>query len=463
MRLVPRSLFARLSLTLIGVLVVAQLVALGIHFADRGRVLYRAVGLPFAQRIATEVERLDALEGFARMRHLHALDSPRLRVALVDRPIEEEVKTSGWRALLFVSLLRRELGLQRPFTLAFDEGPPPGMGSRGTPLRHRSGMRRHFSRFGMAPEGGLWIHVEVALSDGQWVAFYRHVPREAFGTPYRLLLSLAILLIAVTGVSLLAVHWLTRPLGRLARAADSLGRDLDSEPLAESGPEEVRRALHAFNTMQQRLSRLVNDRARILAAISHDLKTPLTRLRLRTELLDDPALQAKFGNDLDEMEQLVETTLDFMRDAAGDEAPVATDIDALLGSLQSDYADSGHEIALADHSILPLTVRPRALRRCLANLIDNALKYAGSARIEIEDGTGAVTLRVVDNGPGLPDAQLEAVFEPFRRGEASRSRATGGTGLGLTIARSVARAHGGDLVLANRPDGGLEARLTLPR
>jgi len=281
--------------------------------------------------------------------------------------------------------------------------------------------------------------------------------------PLRLALTLLILLGTVIVLSLVAVRWVTGPLSALATAAEKLGEDINRPPLPETGPIEAQRAARAFNTMQQRLSRFIADRTRIFTAMSHDLKTPITRLRLRTEMLENEALRAKFAKDLDEMEAMVAQSLDFMRDASTQEAPQPVDTMALLESLQTDYQDSGIRVEIEGGIARPYTGRPLALRRCLGNLIDNAIRYAGRATIKLEDAADRLTIRILDGGPGMTEQELEQAFEPFFRGEASRSRDTGGTGLGLGIARNIARAHGGDLVLRNRPGGGLEAILSLPR
>ena len=281
--------------------------------------------------------------------------------------------------------------------------------------------------------------------------------------PLRLALTLLILLGSVIALSLVAVRWVTGPLAELATAAEKLGEDINRPPLPETGPSEAQRAARAFNTMQRRLSRFISDRTRIFTAMSHDLKTPITRLRLRSEMLDDEALRAKFVKDLEEMEAMVSHSLDFMRDASTQEAVQRMDAMALLESLQIDYQDTGNTVEIEGSIGHPYPGRPLALRRCLTNLVDNAIRYGGRATVRVEDTAERLTIRVLDNGPGIPDEELEQVFEPFFRGEASRSRDTGGTGLGLGIARNIARAHGGDLVLRNRPEGGLEAMLSLPR
>lgn len=466
MRLLPRSLFARLALTLFTVLLLAQLIALGIQLSDRGQVFYRAVGVPLAQQLATTVNRLEGLPPEQRDSGLPRFTGPRLRLALRPRPSLDAESSAGWRGALLTRLLRRELGETRPLHLALSDAPDlaPGMRSGpGATMPRGRRLHRQMAEIGLPPERGVWIQVEIALNDGRWLAVERHLPRELFLSPFRLMVSLAVLLLAAIAVSLLAVRWLTRPLSRLAGAAEHLGRDLDQAPLAEEGPDEVRRAVGAFNTMQVRLQRLVNDRARLLAAISHDLKTPLTRMRLRSALLDDPNLRDRLEADVDEMTRLVETTLEFARDATGEEPVVPLDIDALVGSLQADCEEAGQSVAVEGQSDIPYPGRALALRRALTNLVDNALAYAGTATIEVADTPRVLELRVLDRGPGLPDDDLERVVEPFQRGEVSRSKATGGTGLGLAIVRDIAHVHGGELALANRPGGGLVATLRLPR
>jgi signal transduction histidine kinase len=259
------------------------------------------------------------------------------------------------------------------------------------------------------------------------------------------------------------VRWVTGPISLLAGAAEQLGENIGRPPLAETGPSEVQRAAKAFNTMQRRLARFISDRTRILTAMSHDLKTPITRMRLRAETLEDEALRAKFVHDLSEMEHMVAQTLEFMRDSSTSEPEQRIDVDALLESLRDDYADMGKTVAIEGRTAGPLIARPSALRRCLANLLDNAIRYGERATIRVEDKARELVIRVLDEGPGMTPEELEKAFEPFFRGEASRSRETGGTGLGLGIARNIARAHGGELTLQNRAGGGLEAILALPR
>jgi len=315
---------------------------------------------------------------------------------------------------------------------------------------------------GMAPPDTLTFLAQVKLSDGTWVTFENRIADEVFANYYPLLLTLAILLVTVLFVSLLAVRWVTRPLTMLARAADNLGGDINQPPLPETGPTEARHAAHAFNTMQVRLQRFIEDRARLLTAISHDLKTPITRMRLRTEMLDDDELRENFTRNLDEMQAIASETLDFLRADDAHEPLQPVDVCALLETIRDDAAELGQEIEIETCQLKPYPARPLALKRCIGNLINNAVQYGGNVRIFASENEEALEITVNDSGPGIPEQQLEAVFEPFYRLETSRSRETGGTGLGLSIARNIALSHGGDLRLANRPEGGLKATLSLP-
>jgi signal transduction histidine kinase len=422
-----------------------------------------------AQQIADIVKLLDSLPAAERRKVVAVFNAPPLAVSL-DRPRIAADKTSAetdFQHSMFSAILRYTIGEDANVNLVRLEGAPESFrpGPRGGPPDMPMMQGRGWGR-GMGPgyaAGGTFFTVQVALRDGTWVTFDSRLSPEAAGMPLRLALTLLILLGTVIVVSLVAVRWATGPLTALATAAEKLGEDINRPPLPVTGPSEAQRAARAFNTMQQRLSRFIADRTRIFTAMSHDLKTPLTRLRLRAEMLEDEALRAKFAKDVEEMETMVAQTLDFMRDASAQEALQPVDAMALLESLQTDYQDTGNRVEIEGSIARPYTGRPLALRRCLTNLVDNAIRYGGRATIKAEDAADRLTLRVLDDGPGIAEQELEQAFEPFFRGEASRSRETGGTGLGLGIARNIARAHGGDLQLRNRPEGGLEAILTLPR
>jgi signal transduction histidine kinase len=252
-----------------------------------------------------------------------------------------------------------------------------------------------------------------------------------------------------------------------AEAADRLGVDVDAERLPETGSAELRHAARAFNTMADRMGRLLADRGQMVAAISHDLRTMLTRLRLRSELIDDPVQRDKAFADLDQMTQMVNASLAFARDDAKRETRTPLDLARLLQSLVDDHADAGAEARYEGPESVVIRGQPTGLRRVFDNLIGNALAYAGDVTVRLTAPTGrhpqqAVTVEVIDHGPGIPADRREDVFATFVRLEGSRSRDTGGTGLGLAVARGIVRAHGGDITLTDTPGGGLTGAITLP-
>lgn len=257
-----------------------------------------------------------------------------------------------------------------------------------------------------------------------------------------------------------AARFASAPLRRMAEAAAELGRDLDRPPLALTGPSEVRQAAAAFNSMQARLQHHFAERTQMLAAITHDLKTPLTRLRLRLERVEDEALRERLVADLQAMRALIDEGLELARSADTAESNVMLDIDSLLGSLVEDAAEAGADARMSRGCGAVLPLRALATRRMFANLIDNAVKHGGSAEVTAERTDGGVRVLVRDRGPGLAQEMLDRAFDPFVRAEDSRSRETGGTGLGLTIARALAAKSGATLTLRNHPEGGLEAQVT---
>jgi signal transduction histidine kinase len=310
--------------------------------------------------------------------------------------------------------------------------------------------------------GAEFYDAKVKFPDGYTAVF--RVTRFARGAPLPrgLFMNLAMLVIVMCVALFVVARSITRPLSELARAADSVGRDLRQPKIAERGAREIRNAARAFNTMQDRMQRYLDSRSRVLAAMSHDLKTPLTRLRLQVEMLDDSAAQAKLGAQLDEMESMVHGALALFRGLDDNEAFMPLNINDMLTTLQSEFAELGAQVSIQGQATRPILGKPQALKRCLTNLIANAVKFGSQAIVVVADGASLV-IHVRDDGPGIPEDQLERVFEPFYRLESSRNRDTGGSGLGLSIARDVVQAHGGALVLQNLPVRGLEAVVTLPR
>lgn len=427
----PRSLFGRLMLIWLLGLAVVLAVSAGLYLGERGRAARNTMFEHMALDVVTVVALMDSLPAAERAAWLPRLERSHYRFLLAPlpegKPLGEDFDHPAW--------IRLRQGLA------------------GRPLAMRTALSGDHRR------PALYLGTRLADGSAFLVEAMAPVPSTP---PGRTLAAMAALVVGVILVTLLAVRIATRPLSRLAHAAQALGEDLDRLPLVEEGPVEVRRAAVAFNWMQTRLRSLFAERTRILAAISHDLQTPITRLRLRAELMDDEALREKMLADLAAMQALVEEGLAYAGStAAPKEAAILTDLDALAASVVADYTDAGQPVSLVGRNGRPLRTRPHTLRRLLGNLLDNALKFGGSAevRLEIADGLSVIVVR--DRGPGIPEAELEKVFEPFYRLESSRNRETGGTGLGLAIARQLAHALGAELSLRNRAEGGLEARVML--
>jgi signal transduction histidine kinase len=259
------------------------------------------------------------------------------------------------------------------------------------------------------------------------------------------------------------VRRITFPLGRLSAAADRFGRGEAAEPLAEQGPSDIQHTIRAFNQMQARLERFVQDRTHMLAAISHDLRTPITALRVRAELIGDQETRHRIVATLDEMQHMTEATLAFVREESAPEETRLIDLAALVESLCNDLSDTGKQVSFSGPGKTPQRCRSVSLKRALGNLVENAVTYGQRARVMLMEVRNGLRIDVDDDGPGIAEPDMERVFDPFERLETSRSLETGGVGLGLAIARSIVRQHGGDITLSNRPEGGLRTTVWLPR
>ena len=289
--------------------------------------------------------------------------------------------------------------------------------------------------------------------------FETRPPRPWFGGP---LVPLTFQLISLIIAAWYGAKLLSRPIQRLSDAAERLSENLDSTPLDESGPREARQAAYTFNLMQKRIIEQVQQRSRMLGAVSHDLRTPLSRLKLRLEQIDDEKLQGQMRQDLDDMINMLDATLTYLHEQRTSEALQWMDVQALVESLCENAQDQGADVQASGHCA-PLHVQPMALRSCINNLLDNALRYAGQALIKLEDSRETLVIRVIDHGPGIAADKREAVFEPFFRLEGSRNRNSGGVGLGMTIAREASERLGGQLSLEETQGGGLTAIIRLPR
>ena len=309
--------------------------------------------------------------------------------------------------------------------------------------------------------------VSLRLPTGEWLNVHVRLGRFLPFLSGPFLIAFALMTLAAAALVIWAVRQFTAPMRELAAAAERLGVDVNAPPLPESGTTESAKAARAFNVMADRIRRFVRDRTFLLTAIGHDLRTPITRLKLRAEWMDDEEQQRKMLLDLDELEGMVAATLAFGRDDAAAERLTSLDLAELLRTILDEAADARPSLAEPvgyDGPAHQVTrARPVAIKRALSNLVQNALNYGAAARVTLSPPqAGTLTILIDDDGPGIPQAELERVFEPFHRLEPSRNRETGGTGLGLPIARNILRAHGGDVALSNRPMGGLRATVTLP-
>jgi signal transduction histidine kinase len=431
-RLLPASLFGQMMLIVVVGLVAVQLASLWLQRGAGEAAFAHDYFASVATRVATEADALDRLP-------------PGERAAYAR-------KVSGTEFAIETGVTPAPGG---PEWL-----PPPLARILSERLNGRYDYRAGAASGHAMPMSGLTI--DVRLQDGSWARF-RAAPMRLPRPPVSLLYSLGLMLTIIAAAALLAIRSVTRPLRVLANAARGLGKDLARPPLPEEGPREAREATRAFNEMQARLRAMVEQRTRALSAMSHDLRTPITRMRLRSEMLEDPVLRAKLQADLDDMQRLVDVTLDYLRALKEAEPVRRVDVNGLAAGVTDDFASTGRAIEVSGRAERPFECRPLAVRRALNNLLENALTYGGGVTLRIDDTPSFLRFIVEDDGPGIPEPDLARVLEPFERLEASRSRETGGVGLGLSIARDIAASHGGTLRLENRTPHGLRAILELPR
>jgi signal transduction histidine kinase len=441
--LLPKSLAGRTLLVLLPGLAVVQGAGLAVHAVDRGELQRLADGRDLAGRVLAAYRTVTSGPPESWAVAAHALDTAGGLHASVEPAMPQEGLDPA---------LPDVQRLIRPY-LFWNSLPPP--------LRPREVTIRGRDEANMV--------LSAHLPDERWLVLRGGFPALWPWASARFAWAWAGMTLAAAALTLWAVRRLTAPVRLLGAAAERLGRDVNAPALPEDGPEEVAQAAAAFNTMAGRIRRFVSDRTFLLTAIGHDLRTPITRLRLRAEWMEDEEQRTRMLADLDELQAMVSATLAFGRDVAGTEPAVPLDLVALLRTVLDEAADARPAaagcLAYAGPDRLQIQGRPVALKRALANLVGNAVAYGGGARVTLlsEGRPGSsVVVQVEDSGPGIPPDELDRVFEPFHRVEGSRNRETGGTGLGLPITRNILRAHGGDVALANLDGGGVRATVTLP-
>ncbi|MDE1529285.1 HAMP domain-containing sensor histidine kinase [Pseudomonas carnis] len=424
----PRTLISRLSLIFLVGLTLAQALSFGVQYYERYETAKNTMLGNLETDVSTSIAILDRLPAEERMSWLKQLDRRNYRYLLDEGSPGTALRDTP----IAVTSIKEAIGKDYPMTVTDIPGP----------IKH--------------------FQVHLKLADGSPVTIDVRpsmVPLSPW-LPVVLLGQLALMILCAW----LAVRIAIRPLTRLAQAVENLDPNTHPVHLDEQGPTEVAHAAIAFNAMQARIAAYLKERMQLLAAISHDLQTPITRMKLRAELMDDCGDKDKLWNDLGEMEHLVREGVAYARSVHGaTEESRRTDLDSFLDSLVFDYQDMGKDVRLSGKSNAVIHTRPHALRRVLVNLTDNALKFAGAAQLRVEPEEGdSLSVTVMDRGPGIAEEELARVIEPFYRVENSRNRSTGGTGLGLAIAQQLAQALGGTLTLRNREGGGLCAELRLP-
>ncbi len=452
-RLWPDTVASRIAVILMLALFALLAISMLAYVRDRADATLHLFSHSVADRIVATVGLMEETPAAGRTRLLASIDSPTLRVSL--SPGQPSFPPSEPAAESFVRHHLAPLLAGRKLAVSVPEARP----WRWSEWRNRPGGGEP----DLLPSRRKAV-IAVGLRDGSWAVFTAATELTSLRWALRMASWLVIGGLFVVLFAAWVSRRVTRPVRRFSDAADRIGRDvLTAPPLPETGSPELRRAARIFNRMQERLRRLVGDRNLMLAAISHDMRTALTRLRLRVEFIADDTQRARAEGDVEEMQAMLEAALAFARDEATEEAHEPVDLASMAQALCDNATDAGETARYDGPDRLVLTCPPAAIRRALANLIDNAIAYGGEAEMGLAEDDDSVRFTVADRGPGIPEAEREAVFAPFRRLETSRSRETGGTGLGLAIARTAIRRCGGDIALGDREGGGLEAVVTLPK
>ncbi|MBL8670758.1 MAG: HAMP domain-containing protein [Alphaproteobacteria bacterium] len=446
MKLLPRTLAGRTIWILLLGLSLMHLCSIWIYEVGVGRLIGSTREAQLAERLVSIARAVGERQVADRDKIAHALSSASVEAhwsphSLVQRSGREGDEAEKMRARI------RELALD-----LVDRG------------RLRLGFADEPGVDGSAsPTSPHLLLASIQIEDGSWVNFSAALVGPGSVQDHGMFASATAMAVGILVVALILVRLITAPLAQLAQAARRLGSNVESPALSEDGPVEIRDAARAFNEMQERVRKLVKDRTETLAAISHDLKTPINRLRFRAELCESDELRRMITVDLDEMQAMIDGTLGYLREGMDSEPERLVDMAAILETLESDHVDAGHAVSLDIAPVEPALGRHLALKRALSNLMDNAVRYGRTVRVRLDEQGDQVRILIDDEGPGIPEDKLEAVFQPFYRLDESRGSHPAGTGLGLTVARTILRNHGGDVTLRNRDDGGLQAIVTLPR
>jgi signal transduction histidine kinase len=461
-RLVPHSMLSWFALVLAAGISLSLISVSAFHAFNRDEAVAALEDLRAAERIAAAARFLDHSAPVLRPVIAESISGSSLFIAATPASMVDEAETPDGRTARLRDVIAARLIDMRWRELRVDYGVGPDDGSdhvwSWVPSLWSDEGKKSDQILSLQDQGQTFT-VALQLMDGTWLNFSFASVKSLPFSSWSHLLALAGGIVAVMALGVGAMRLITRPIESLATAAEELGRGARPGDVPEAGLSEVRLAARAFNRMQHRIRRMIEDRTQMIAAISHDLRTPITRLRLRAEFVEDQEEQQKMLSDLDQMEAIIRSTLAFAREDSDTEPTAPVDLRALL----QEVAESHPPARLSTREPCTLRARPVALRRCFNNLVENATRYGTTAEIAVRDLPDAVEVTIDDAGPGIPEQRLKDVFRPFVRLEESRNRDSGGAGLGLAIARSVVLAHGGTIVLSNRTEGGLRALVRLPK
>lgn len=492
--LLPKSLFGRTLLVLVSGLLASTLVGAWIYSYDRAQALRDVGGAAVAERIANLVRLVEEAPRDWQDRIVSASSDTAFIVGLAGEPLDQAGASLGDQSLTetFKSMLLDRLSppannapIVTVTSLSCADCTPgsadascagcasalfnacEGCNPATTASDHHESESEGEHETGpeATHEQSDWfasVAVSWPLNDGRWLNLTTGLPGGGPAFSNRFLMSMSAVAVIVLAMTIWVVRRVTSPLAALARAAHRLGQDLNSPPMAETGTAETRQAAQAFNLMQSRLRAVVDNRTQTLSAISHDFRTPLTLLRLRIENVENPSERSKMLAAISDLDTMVASALEFVQAESGAAQFRTTDLSALLQSIVDDFADAGRPVKLISSAEIRYGCDQLKLKRAITNLIDNAVKYGGSASVKSLLHKEGIEILIEDEGPGISDDKLSHVMEPLYRLENSRSRETGGMGLGLAIAASIIRSHGGSLTLTNRHEGGLTARIFLP-
>ncbi len=450
-RIVPRTVSGQLVAVALLALVVAQTALFAITVDERQNAIRRWWTDYILSRIASITELLDGMPDNLHQAVLDASDTPLLTFVIT--PKGPDPQTGIDKKSVYLRELREMVG-KAPHQVFVDVADPP---STLEILQYWTAAWLDWP----VPESDPWLEASVQLINGKWLTL--EVARKVRPPSIALLLVPIGTMVFVFGSALaVVIRQITRPINRLAEAADAFGRGEEIRPVRPTGPAEIREAIDAFNNMRERLSRFVLDRMKMLAAVGHDLRTPITTMRLRAEFIEDEETRARILSSLDEMQQMAEGALAFAREESAAEPTRIVDLNALVQTVCEDQADMNRSVTYRENGRLLYRCRPHSLRRAVRNLVENAVIHGKSARVSLNRPASEVWITVEDDGLGIPEENMSQVFMPFVRLDELRGQETGGIGLGLAIARSIARGHGGDIRIKNRAGGGLSATIQLP-